>query len=141
MKKKIKKTNRCKLACTLIQLYARLRDTDRNGNGFCRSCHKPLSWSDSPGGHFQAKTRGYNKACLNEHNVHLQDSRCNLYMSGNPAGYSQWMNENYSKDMIEQIRAESYQTMEPEYVEARIVELRAECKVLAATKNFVIRVP
>ena len=140
-KKKVKKTNRCKLACNIIQLYARLRDTDRSGYGRCCSCGKSLSWSEGQGGHFQSKTRAYNRASLNEKNVNLQCGRCNLFLGSNSAGYSQFMIDTYGREQIEIIKQQSYQTMEPEFIEAQIIEYRTRCRTIASTKNFVVKAP
>ena len=140
-KKKVKKTNRIKLACTLVQLYARLRDTDNNGNGRCCSCGKQLTWGEGQGGHWHPKTRGYNAACLIRENVNMQCSTCNLYRQGDIANYTQHMISMWGPDVIEGIRAVSHQTLDKDKVEEQIVVLRGMCKLLAQKKNFTVKVP
>jgi hypothetical protein len=141
MKKKPKKTSRIKLACNLVQLYARLRDTDRNGNGRCVSCGRMLTWTEGQGGHWHPKTRGYNAACLVRENVNLQDASCNLFKGGNTAPYTEYMLSHYGRDVIDEITAMSHRLLDKDEVENEIVALRNMCKLLAAQKNFVVRVP
>jgi hypothetical protein len=136
-----KKTNRIKLACQLVQLFARLRGTDRNGYGRCVSCGKMLSWSETQGGHWHPKTRGYNAACLVRENVNIQDASCNLFKGGNTAPYTEYMLSHYGKDVIDEITAMSKRLLTPEEVENEIVSLKQMCKLLAARKNFKVRIP
>ena len=141
MAKKRTKTSRLATACKLVQLLARLRETDCNGRGRCVSCGKLLDWRQAQGGHFQAKGRNYNAACTMEENVHLQCSRCNLTLGGASAGYSQWMYATYPEDVIEEIKKKSFETLGRDEIEERIIELRKMCRELAKTKNFVVKVP
>ena len=133
-----------KKACKIICKYARLRDTDINGVGYCCSCGKRLSWSEGQGGHFQPVTNSYNLACVDERNVHLQCSYCNCAMAGNPAGYAQFMLDKYGKEVIEEIKILSKQP--PDKAEKLCTFFNAIekytdlCHALAEGKNFSVRV-
>jgi hypothetical protein len=139
--KKTKKTSRIKLACQLIQLFARLRDTDKNGNGRCCSCGKSLRWGEGQGGHWHPKTRGYNAACLMVQNVNLQCCQCNLFKQGNVAAYTEYMIETYGEDIISEISSMSTQILDKSVIEEKITNLRTLCKDLASRKNFTVRIP
>ena len=141
MKKRVKKTSRIRLACSLAQLYARLRDTDRNGYGKCSSCGRQLLWSEGSGCHWHPKGRNYNGACLIAENISLGCSRCNLYLQGNIGPYTQFMLEKYGQDVIDMISAASKKLLTKEEIELNIAGYRNLCKELAKTKNFVVRVP
>ena len=135
-----KKTNRLRLACKLAQLKARLTETDADGFGRCVSCGKPIHWQEGSGGHFQPKGRNYNGACLDERNVHLQCSGCNLYLQGNPAGYNRFMVERYGDAVIEEIAQMSYKLHDRWAVDKYIAKTRRECRELAKTKNFTVNI-
>ncbi len=140
-KKKKTKGNRMELACRLAQLLARLRETDCNGRGRCVSCGKLLEWGDTQGGHFQAKGRNYNAACLMPENVHVQCCRCNLTLMGASAGYAQWMYATYPEEVIEAIKKKSFEVSEREEIEDKITQMRKECRELAKKKNFRVSIP
>jgi hypothetical protein len=100
-----------------------------------------LTWTEGQGGHWHPKTRGYNAACLVRENVNLQDASCNLFKGGNTAPYTEYMLSHYGRDVIDEITAMSHRLLDKDEVENEIVALRNMCKLLAAQKNFVVRVP
>lgn len=141
MKRKTKKSSGIKKACTLVQLLARLRGTDRNGNGRCSSCGNPVTFHGSNGGHWHPKTHGYNAACLIEANCNIQCPKCNLFLQGNISPYTEFMLSKYGEDIIGEITVASKQILSKEDVAIRTSELRATCKLLAKEKNFTIKMP
>lgn len=63
--------------------FIRLRDTDINGYGLCRTCGKELYWKgtgDAQAGHFVPKRHKATR--FDERNVHLQCSECNGLKKG-----------------------------------------------------------
>ena len=138
-KKKKSKTSIAKKACQQIQQYARLKETDPNGYGPCCSCGVIKHYSDCDGGHFQPKTNGYNAACINPKNVHLQCKRCNGFLAGNPAGYSDYMIRTYGFGILEELRLEACQPGEREKMIEAYEKFRALNKELAKTKMFEVR--
>ena len=142
MKRKIaKKTNIAKKACQQVQLYAKLSETDEHGNGFCCSCGMFIPWQKSNGGHWQPKGRTYNAACIIEENVHFQCCTCNLYMQGNPAGYSVFMNKNYSKFTLDKILQASYTISDRQELQDVYDKYKAKNKILAKSKSFKVNIP
>ena len=140
-KKPYKIRNRLKLACQLVQLHARLRDTDVNGYGKCCSCNRVIAWNEGNGGHYQPKGRHYNGACLMEENVNLQCINCNFNYGGNPAGYTEFMERKYGKKIISTVKKRSYETWDRRDVEDAIQTYRDKCRKLAKTKNLEINIP
>ena len=138
-KKKKSKTSIAKKACQQIQQYARLKETDSNGYGFCVSCCEPKHYSDCDGGHFQPKTNGYNAACVDERNVHMQCKRCNGFLAGNPAGYSAWMVMHYGAGILSELRLLACKPGTREMMQEAYEKYRAMNKELAKTKMFEVR--
>ncbi len=138
-RKKKTKTSIAKKACQQIQQYARLSETDHNGYGECCSCGETKHYSDCDGGHFQPKTHGYNAACIDERNVHLQCKRCNGFLAGNPAGYSNYMINKYGEEILEEMRLLACKTGERSDMIEAYEKYRALKKELAKTKMCTIR--
>lgn len=138
-KVKGKKYNRNKLAqkaCALIQKYARLRDTDEHGNGYCSSCGVPVTYWNADGGHFHPKTRGYNGACCMEENVNIQCKSCNLFKQGNIAHYAVHLQNKYGRDIIDKIKAQANKSIDAlEFLDI-IEELKEKIEQIKKTKMF-----
>ena len=139
MAKKKSKTSVARKACQQIQQYARLSQCDENGYGSCCSCGEQKHYSDCDGGHFQPKTRAYNAACIDERNVHFQCKRCNGFLGGNPAGYSDFMIIMYGEEILEELRLLACQPGEREKMQEAYEKYRALNKELAKTKMFEVR--
>lgn len=135
---KVKKTSLAARACRQIQLYAKLRDTDANGNGKCVSCGSVVPWEKANGGHWQPKGRTYNSACLMEENVHFQCCTCNLYLGGNPAGYSEFMYRKYDDETLSRIKSASYKISDKDELQRLHDFYKNKNKALAKTKLFKI---
>lgn len=134
-------TQLAKKATQLIQLRARLEETDQNGYGKCVSCGEVKEWCQLNGGHFEAKGRTYNAASVDRNNVHNQCVFCNNGKSGASAGYGIYMLERYGKAEIERIFLLSKQQGTREMFEASIERDRKICRELAKTKNFKVNIP
>lgn len=140
-KKPPKKTNIARRACQQVQLYARLRDTNADGEGKCCSCGGWIPWEKANGGHWQAKGRAYNGASIMEENVHLQCCTCNCYMQGNNAGYTKFMRKKYEQNILDKIESESYKIIDRDvFKEAHERYLKLN-KELAKTKTFKVNIP
>ena len=126
--------------CKLIQLYVRLLETDENGYGKCCSCGYVKSWGELNGGHFQPKGRHYNAAAFEEDNVHIQCITCNLFLQGNPAGYSAYMLAEHGLEVMEHIKMLSYKHLETDEIHELGKIYKAKCMELAKTKNFEVKV-
>jgi hypothetical protein len=135
-KKRRKPKNRAKLACEIMQLHARLKETDSNGNGFCFSCGRAIHFYEGQGGHFQAKGFDYNKACTDPRNIHLQCYHCNMFDEGNKAGYSLHMTKEYGEEIIEVLFLMSKQPHDPDHIEQVIKDYRMYNRELASRKTF-----
>ena len=138
-------------ACTFIQLYARLLETDENGYGYCCSCGKSLTWAETQGGHFHPKGNCYNAAAFEEENVHVQCASCNLFQKGNPSGYLGYMNKEYGEwnpetesfdnPVVDHINSLIGTYLETEEVREIAKIYKQKCRDLAKQKNFEIRIP
>ena len=135
-----KPKNKSKLACTLIQQWARLVETDDHGNGFCFSCGKQINYWECHGGHFQPKGRDYNAACIDKRNVHAQCIRCNMYEQGNASGYAAHMIKKYNKEVLNELFLISRHPCDKEVVEKFIKDIRAEMREIAKKKMFEVKV-
>jgi hypothetical protein len=149
-KKKRKKTNIAKDACKWAQRCAKLIETDRLGYGQCCSCGQTIHYNEANGGHFQAKGRSYNGACLDQRNIHLQCVKCNCHLNGNPAGYIKFMRNKYPEEefriedgeevavnlVIEELELKSYETTPREFAEQQLKKYKALCATLAKDKDF-----
>ena len=138
-------------ACSLVQLYVRLLETDENGYGYCCSCGRLLTWGESQGGHFHAKGRNYSAASFEEENVHLQCANCNCAQGGNHSGYLIYMNKEYGQwdeanqeftnPVVDHINTLIYTYLETEEVRTLARIYKQKCKDLAKSKNFQINIP
>jgi len=90
-----------------FSIYIRLRDADEEGNITCCSCGKKIYWRDADAGHFiprqHRSTRYYEK------NVHGQCRKCNRFDNGCPAGYAQFLINQYGKNILESLMVVSHQ--------------------------------
>jgi len=140
MAKRRKPTNYAKKACKLAQQWARLTETDENGNGHCFSCGAPTNYWESHGGHFQPKGRDYNAACTDKKNIHLQCIKCNMYLEGNPAGYATHMEYKYGIDIVEELFLMSKHPHNKEAMQKAIEEFKGLNKDLCKRKSFEVKV-
>ena len=140
MKRKPNKRVTAARACQRLQLYVKLLETDENGYGKCCSCGEVKAWGELQGGHFQPKGRNYNAACLEEDNVHIQCTTCNLYRGGNPAGYLKYMLAEYGAEAVEEIAQMSYGTLTMDEIQDLAKIYKEKCKRLANTKMFKVTV-
>ena len=72
--------------------------------------------------------------------MHIQCVSCNLYLQGNPAGYSAYMLSEYGLEVMEHIKMLSYKHLETEEIQELGEIYKAKCKDLAKTKNFEVKV-
>ena len=129
-----------KKATQLVQKYARLRDTDENGYGWCCTCRKLLQYGTQQcqGGHYNAKGRHYNGASCIEENVNLQCSACNKFKDVE-AEYSEFMLEKYGEEVINKIAIASHLLLTKEDFKVIIKEYKEKIKEISKTKNFEVR--
>jgi len=71
-----KKFNKLEFALALLQENSKLRDTNRDGFGYCCSCGKWIDWSHLQGGH--RYSRWVKNICLDYRNVNAQCRTCNF---------------------------------------------------------------
>lgn len=82
-----------KLAWTLCSEYIRRRD-----GGICFTCGSIRNWKETHAGHF---IHGHTKATwLMPENLHCQDPRCNLFLSGNLREYTLRMIDKYGRKKV-----------------------------------------
>ena len=146
-KRKRTKTSLAIRATELAQTLARLTETDEDGWGVCCSCGQAVHYRLADGGHFQAKGRHYNGACLDPRNIHLQCKGCNRYRQGNSAGYALFMIEEYGrpddnykqiKDFLAELEAMGAKTLDREIYEAYIEKTAPLVQRLKNEKCFEI---
>lgn len=78
----------------LVQLYARLRDSNAQGTGCCISCGKRVYYKKADGGHYIS--RKYMISAFNPDNINLQCKTCNQPsfrggLDGNLLNYRKWL--------------------------------------------------
>jgi hypothetical protein len=139
MKKHKNKSNLAKRVCLVMQLYARLRDSDIHGFGTCCSCGQTVPWEKLEGGHFQPKGRHYNSAAFDPRNINGQCTSCNCFLQGNPAGYKTFMEEKYGPDIFEELFLMSKKIRNKEELEELLKEYRQKNRELAKEKTFEVR--
>jgi hypothetical protein len=140
LKRKLpKKENLAKEACRLAQLRARLAETDENGRGRCWSCGEFFEWGQLEGGHFEPKGRHYNGACLDPRNIHIQCSACNRFERYR-SNYSANMIRRFGEAILETLFLLAKKFHDREYFQEAIPRLKEECREIAKTKNFEVRI-
>ena len=89
-------------------LYARLRDTRKEGGAGCISCgvYKPLA--DLDGGHFIATTSAAVR--FDERNINAQCLRCNRFLHSNARGYYKGMLAKYGPDVTAELESQEFLT-------------------------------
>lgn len=97
--KKVKKPVIKKLIKELdcvFSLYIRKRD-----HNICYTCGKQMDLKHSQNGHFVSRT--YLTLRWNEKNCHCQCMRCNVFLHGNMAEYSQRLELDYGYGIIQEL--------------------------------------
>lgn len=77
----------------------------KRDNGVCCTCGK----KGNQAGHFIG--RGHWGARYDERNVHCQDVRCNIFLSGNYITYYEFMEVTYGKETIKELQKQSHWTL------------------------------
>lgn len=83
-----------------IQLYVRLRDTDKSWMWYCISCNKPLHYKHWDWWHYISRT--YKALIMNTDNIHLQCKWDNKKMSMRGKEWDA-VTQHYRKNLIEKI--------------------------------------
>lgn len=135
-KRKTKKTP-YSYACDLIQLYARLRDSDKDGSGVCIRCCKTYTRKQHQWWHWRPKQESRYTALLEE-NVNLECAWCNVdYDWLNVSDQEPNMIIKYWQELVDQLReyAKATPPMQSK-PEIRIRELLPKVKSLLDEKTF-----
>lgn len=91
-----------KKADGIFSEYIRRSAANFSGYVDCVSCGRTLPWNRGiDAGHFVS--RKVLKTRYDERNVHPQCKGCNGFKSGNMINYYQWMESNYSKEVIDEL--------------------------------------
>lgn len=69
------RNQKLQFALDIAQENSKLRDTDKNWEGFCISCNQKKSWSELAGGH--RYSRMFQSICLHKANINAQCHSCN----------------------------------------------------------------
>jgi len=91
----------------IFSVFIRLRDTDKDGNGQCFTCRKPIHWSKGDCGH--GIGRQHKAVKFNECNNHLQCKHCNGFEEGRKDLYKEQMNKKYGAYTWERMEVASKQ--------------------------------
>ena len=109
MRKKPSMSRMRKLAWGQFSLYVRRKDADKNGIVSCVTCGAKGHYTKMHAGHF---IHGVTKQTyLDERNVHPQDVKCNMYLSGNLIEYTAYMRTRYGWETIDHLRELSHQVI------------------------------
>ena len=84
-------------AWKLFSELIRRDQADKDGLVKCCSCGKIVHWKQSQAGHWPSIAGRTNAVLFARKGVHPQCGQCNVYKDGNPAGYNEYMEENYTK--------------------------------------------
>lgn len=109
---KVKKTSVAKAkakAWSSFSLWVRLRGADVDGYVRCVSCGVKKHYSDMQAGHFIPGRR--NAVLFSEDGTNPQCYGCNIGRGGNWTGYFEYMKKMYGIEYIEQLIAESKETL------------------------------
>ncbi len=77
----------------VFSLFIRLRDSNKQGIGFCFTCGKPKHYTKADCGHGAGRQHKGTK--YNEQNNHLQCKHCNGFESGMREKYKEAMDKRY----------------------------------------------
>ncbi len=87
-----------KLNDDLFSIYIRLRDTDKNGVGYCTTCHTLHSFNFLQCGHYISRDK--KSLRYDAKNCHIQCIRCNVFLKGNYPAYSAFMQKVYGNEIL-----------------------------------------
>ena len=107
------KTKRKKLKDKLWKLiseYTRRRDADECGMVKCCTCSTIKHWKELHAGHFIPQAQG-DAVRYDLRNINSQCYRCNINLGGNGAEYYPYMEETHGKEVIDELRLMSNQTV------------------------------
>ena len=91
----------------LTSQYIRRSMADpHTGMGYCVTCKKAYHYKELQAGHFIPQAQG-NAVKWDFRNIHSQCYRCNINLGGNGAEYYPYMEEQYGKKVIDELRARS----------------------------------
>ncbi len=124
---KPKLTTLKKKAWAEFSRYIRLKYSTAGGYCRCVTCGAMLHWKDAQAGHFIA---GRNNSILfEEKGVHPQCYGCNIGKNGNAVEYFVFMERKYGREVIDQLRVLSKQTLKRTAED--LTEIREKYKQLA----------
>lgn len=120
---------------TILQKYARLRDSDEYGYGNCISCGKREHYKQANGGHFISRAKNQTAFCL--WNINFQCVHCNKHLNGNLKEYEKAIVIKYSIIRIKKALAEqeNSSTLDPDRLKSEIVIWSKKVRELEATKQ------
>ena len=84
----------------LFSIFIRLRDTDKNGWGYCKTCQRTIFWKRGQAGHFLPGRT--NTILFHEDLTHLQCYHCNIHLRGNSREYDKFMRKKYGNKKVEE---------------------------------------
>ena len=113
LKKKGKKTKLSTLkkkAWSTLSLLTRLSASDANGYCSCVTCGMTKHYKEMQAGHWVPQAQG-NAVRFDRRNVHVQCYRCNVNLGGNGPEYSAFMERTYGKEVMEELRRKSNESV------------------------------
>ena len=89
---------------TQMSIYIRLRDSDEDGYGACRTCRRVYFWKKAQAGHFISRGSGGGSGVYyDERNVHFQCVQCNAFKQGAAGEFRKFMLLEYGLPVVEEL--------------------------------------
>jgi hypothetical protein len=80
-----------------------------NGLATCVTCGTRKPWKEMQAGHFISRV--HLAVRWDEQNVHVQDARCNIFLSGNYVEYAIYMVENYGYSAVQDLNEQKHRSV------------------------------
>lgn len=120
----------------VFSLYVRLRDTDKDGNGYCCTSGEWKEWSSLQCGH--CFSRRFMSTRWHPKNCHAQSVRDNVILHGEQYKHTLYIDNKYGKGSAEKLYKESQEIKK--WTSFELKELvdyyTAEVRELIKTKDF-----
>lgn len=116
-----------KKAWSAFSKWVRMSSADKNGMVKCVTCPTVKHWKEMDAGHYLP---GRNNSILfDENQVHPQCKQCNIFKSGNPNRYEEYMVNKYGQEKINEMRLKQRMTVKINSGEMKLIELHYKNKL------------
>lgn len=91
------------IAWKLFSEKVRRGEADSRGYVKCVSCGITKHWKEGDAGHWPSIAGRNNSILFEKRGVHFQCKQCNIFKSGNPLGYDEYMKKRYGRKVMDEL--------------------------------------